>query len=177
MTRCWFGFLSGVLLLLIQRGELAEKLYDPGILHAAQASETKPTKAPAESKQPGPESTVKNIVLAWNRGDDRAIAALFLTDGVLVTPNGSVVQSRGEIQKTIAKERQGRLKDTILKNTVDDVSLEDANTAIVKGTYQLDGMKIVGVKTSPEGSYTLRQKRQQGRWMIARAEIQRKKAE
>jgi uncharacterized protein (TIGR02246 family) len=146
----------------------------PAEAHAAAAGGTHATN---KANQPAPENIIKNLVLAWNRGDSRAIAGLFLPDGVLVTPTGSVIQSRGEIQKTIAKERQGRLKDTILKNSVDDVSLVDANTAVVKGKYQLEGMKIMGVATSPAGSYIVRQKKQQGRWMIAKAEIVREKTD
>jgi hypothetical protein len=39
----------------------------------------------------------------------------------------------------------------------------------------LDGMKVMGFKTSPNGSYVLWQKRQQGRWLIEKAEVHGKK--
>jgi ketosteroid isomerase-like protein len=67
------------------------------------------------------------------------------------------------------------LKESVLSNTVEDVSLVDANTALVRGKYVLDGMKVMGVKTSPEGSYILRQRKQQGTWKIAKAEVLGKK--
>jgi hypothetical protein len=51
------------------------------------------------------------------------------------------------------------------------VSFPDANTALVRGKYVLDGMKVMGIKTSPSGSYVLRQKRQQGQWLIEKAEV------
>jgi hypothetical protein len=35
----------------------------------------------------------------------------------------------------------------------------------------LGGMKVMGLKTSPSGSYVLRQKRQQGHWLIEKAEV------
>ena len=60
---------------------------------------------------------------------------------------------------------------------MDDVSLVDANTAVVKGKYLIDGVKILGVKTSAEGSYVFRQKKQEGHWMISKAEVLRKKRE
>ncbi|HET8564668.1 MAG TPA: SgcJ/EcaC family oxidoreductase [Candidatus Binatia bacterium] len=138
---------------------------------------TRQAQSKDQSKQPAPEAIVKNLVVAWNQGDSDSIARLFLPDGVLVMPTGSVVRSRPEIQKTIVKERLGRLKETTLRNTVDDVSLVDANTAVVKGKYLIDGVKILGLKTSAEGSYIFRQIKQQGRWMIAKAEVHRKKSE
>jgi hypothetical protein len=93
----------------------------------------------------------------------------------LIIPTGSVIRSRSAIRKRLLDERNSRLKESILSNTIDNVSLIDANTALVKGQYVLDGMKIMGIKTSPAGSYALRQKRQQGTWLIERAEVLGKK--
>jgi uncharacterized protein (TIGR02246 family) len=120
---------------------------------------------------------VETLVSAWNKNDAETIAKLFLPDAVLITPTGSVIRSRPQIRKRIIDERQGRLKETTLQNTVEDVSLLNDNTAVVKGSYRLDGMKILGFKTAPEGPFILRQKKQQGRWLISRAEILRKKAD
>lgn len=120
---------------------------------------------------------VEGLVAAWNKNDTETIAKLFLPDAVLITPTGSVIRSRTEIRKRIIDERQGRLKETMLQNTVEAVSVLNNGTALVKGRYRLDGMKILGFKTAPEGPFILRQKKQQGRWMISRAEILRKKAD
>jgi hypothetical protein len=132
-----FSFLLS--LLRAEDGAVRRGLFGSNTVREIQAAETRQTNSAAPRKQLGPESIIKNIVLAWNRGDVRAIAAFFLTDGVLVTTTGSVIQSRGEIQKTIAKERQGTLKDTLLKNSVDDVSV-DGGYSDCQGKYQLDGM-------------------------------------
>jgi uncharacterized protein (TIGR02246 family) len=141
---------------------------------AMQSAEGSPTpksgKMPA--KQVPPEAIVKHLVLAWNRGDSEAVARMFLPNGVLIIPTGSVIRSRGEIRKRLLDERKGRLKESTLSNTVEGVSLIDANTALVKGQYVLQGMKVMGIKTSPAGSYVLRQKRQQGgAWFIEKAEV------
>jgi uncharacterized protein (TIGR02246 family) len=140
--------------------------------NAAATAAQKPAKTAA--KHP-PEAIVKNLVLAWNRGDPEAVARMFLPNGVLIIPTGSVIRSRGEIRKRLLDERKGRLKESTLSNTVEGVSLIDANTALVKGQYVLDGLKVMGVKTSPAGSYVLRQKRQQGAWFIEKAEVLGKK--
>jgi uncharacterized protein (TIGR02246 family) len=114
---------------------------------------------------------LNNLISAWNKNDAEEIAKLFLPDGVLVTPTGSALRSRSEIKKRVSDERQGKLKDTTLNHTVKNVSVLDNGTALVEGMYELKGMKIMGVETSPQGSFVVRYKKQQGRWMIAKAEI------
>jgi hypothetical protein len=47
-------------------------------------------------------------------------------------------------------------------------------TALVEGLYQVKGMKTMGIETSPRGSFIIRHEKQQGRWMISKAEIQKK---
>ncbi len=141
--------------------------------NAAAATAREPAKTPG--KQPVPETIVQTLVLAWNRGDSEAVARMFLPNGVLIIPTGSVIRSRNEIRKRILEERRGRLKESTLRNTVEDVSVVDANTALVRGQYTLDGVKILGVKTSPAGSYVLRQKKLQGAWLIEKAEVLGKK--
>ena len=133
---------------------------------------TAQTKIP--EKEIAPETLVKELVLAWNRGDAERIAGLFVPNGVLITPTGSEIRSRPEIRKTISEQRDGRLKETTLTNTVDDISLQDVDTAVVKGSYRLDGIKLLGVSSSSSGSYVFRQTKQDGRWMIAKAEVLRK---
>jgi uncharacterized protein (TIGR02246 family) len=120
---------------------------------------------------------VDNLISAWNKNDPEAIARLFLPNGVLVTPTGSVIRSRSEIRKRVMDERQGKLKDTTLTHTINKVSMLNNGTAVVEGIYQLKGMKILGVEKSPEGSFVVRHKKQQGRWMISKAEILKKNNE
>jgi uncharacterized protein (TIGR02246 family) len=121
-------------------------------------------------------AVVESLVSAWNKNDTDTVAKLFLPDAVLLTPTGSVVRSRSEIRKRIIDERNGKLKNTTLSHTVKKVSVLNNVTATVEGRYQLDGMKILGVPTAPEGSFVFRHRKQQGRWMISRAEfIQTKK--
>ena len=120
---------------------------------------------------------VESLVSAWNKNDADTMAKFFLPDAVLVTPTGTVVRSRSGIKKRIIDERQGKLKDTILTHAVESVSFPNNDTAVVKGKYQLQGMKLLGMEKSPEGSFTFRQTKREGRWMIAKAEVLRKKDE
>ena len=136
---------------------------------AADTSRKKPDERQLLSK------VVERLVAAWNKGDADAIAKLFLPDAVLVTPTGSVVRSRSGIRKRIIDERQGKLKDTILSHAIESVSFPSNDTAVIKGKYELQGMKLLGTEKSPEGTFIFRQRKYQGQWMISKAEVLRKK--
>lgn len=129
--------------------------------------------AKTSEKEMAPEATVKELVRAWNQSDAKKISTLFVPNGVLITPAGSEIRSRADIQKTISEQRNGMLKETTLTNTVDDVSHPDADTAVVKGTYQLQGIKLLGFSSTSTGSYVFRQTKREGRWLISKAEVTR----
>ena len=127
---------------------------------------------PAARTDDTPESTVKELVHAWNHGDANRIAELFLPDGVLRLPTGSEINSREEIKNTIAKHHDGMLKETKLTNSIEGVST-NGNNAVVRGNYQLEGIKMLGFSTSSSGTYEVHGAKRDGRWLIAKAEVTR----
>jgi len=116
---------------------------------------------------------VDGLVSAWNQHDAEAIAGLFLPDAVLVMPTGNVAKSRSGIRRKLLDEWRGKLRDTTLSHTVEDVAVLDGDTAVVKGRYRLNGLKVFGFDRSPEGAFVFRQKKQHGHWMISIAELGR----
>lgn len=116
---------------------------------------------------------VHDLVSAWNQHDAEAIAGLFLPDAVLVMPTGNVAKSRSGIRRKLLDEWSGKLRDTTLSHTVEDVAVLDGDTAVVKGRYRLNGLKVFGFDRSPEGAFVFRHKKQQGHWMISIAELGR----
>lgn len=127
---------------------------------------------PAPKTDEAPEATVKQLVQAWNQGDADEIAKLFLPDGVLRLPTGSEIKSREEIKNTIAKHHDGMLKETKLTNSIEGVST-DGDNAVVKGNYQLEGIKVLGFSTNSTGTYEFHGTKRDGRWLIAKAEVTR----
>jgi uncharacterized protein (TIGR02246 family) len=113
-------------------------------------------------------ASLEKLVTAWNTKNSDSISQLFLADAVLVLPSGNMTRSRANIRRRLMSEWQGKLKNSKLAHSVEAVSFEGSE-AIVKGKYKLDGVTILGFKT--EGPFVVRQKQQQGRWLIARAEI------
>lgn len=125
---------------------------------------------PAPKTDEAPESTVKQLVKAWNEGNADKIAELFLSDSVLRLPTGSEIKSREEIRNTIAKHHGGMLKETKLRNNIEEVS-SDSDKAVVKGNYQLEGIKVLGFSTTSAGIFEFHGIKRDGRWLIAKAEV------
>jgi uncharacterized protein (TIGR02246 family) len=100
---------------------------------------------------------IANVVSAWNENNIEAIARVFLSDGILITPRGSVIRTRSEIRKRISSERQGKLKDTVLTHSITKMSVQDNGPAVVEGIYELKGMKILAIEISPRGSFIAHQ--------------------
>ena len=64
------------------------------------------------------------------------------------------------------------LKGTKLTNSIEGVST-NGNNAVVRGNYQLEGIKVLGFSTSSAGSYEFHGTKRDGRWLIAKAEVSR----
>jgi uncharacterized protein (TIGR02246 family) len=126
-----------------------------------------------EAKIEKPDQTAKKLTHAWNQGTSRDIANLFAPDAELIIPGGSHIQSRSEIAKTLEEKRAGLLKETTLTSTIEEVSQADPQTAIVKGRYQLAGVKILGFNKTTSGTFVLRQRKGERDWLIAKAEVKR----
>jgi uncharacterized protein (TIGR02246 family) len=120
-----------------------------------------------------PDSTAQELTRAWNQGRAEDIAEMFAPDAVLILFDGAQVQSRRQIEDTIAEKSAGLRKNTTLTHSVADVYEADAERATVKGTYQLEDIKILGLTKATTGSYVLHQVKRDGRWLIARAEVSR----
>jgi uncharacterized protein (TIGR02246 family) len=184
-AKSWFAFAVAAVFLLLVAFLAVRQFPDVPVIDEAKEvfdetlKEATATAAPqsqtqVSEKKIAPEITARDLVQAWNRGNAENIAGLFAPDGVLIMPTGSAVRSRAEIQKTISQHRNGMLKESTLTNTVDDVSQPDNDTAVLKGSYQLEGIKVLGISTTSAGSYALKQIKQNGRWLIAKAEVTRK---
>jgi uncharacterized protein (TIGR02246 family) len=116
---------------------------------------------------------VEALVSAWNKRDAEVISRLFLPDAVLVMPTGKIARTRAAIRERLLDEWSGKLKDTVLTHAVESVSLNNDGTAVVKGKYRLEGVKVLVFENAPEGTFIFNHKRVQGRWMIAKAELLR----
>jgi ketosteroid isomerase-like protein len=117
------------------------------------------------------------VAIARNKNDSETLASLFLPEAVLITPTGSVIQSRAAIKQRIIDGAQWKTEEHYFAKTIAGVSLPSGQAAVVRGKYQLHGMKIFGFESYPAGTFVFHQTKQHGRWMISKAEILRQKSD
>jgi uncharacterized protein (TIGR02246 family) len=119
---------------------------------------------------------VNELVSAWNDRDAEKIANLFLSDAVLIMPTGKTTRSRSAIRDRLLDEWSGKLKDSSLNHSLETVSLDGNNTAIVSGKYRLNGAQILGMEKSPEGKFIFKYAKGKAGWMLAEAQLLGEKA-
>lgn len=167
----------GIVLALVVAYSRQEDLPEKTLTESEKTQQAQPRGSSDREPQTGeanvevPKETAIKLARAWNQGRSREIAELFAADGELTIPNGSKIQSKAAIERTIAEKRNGVLSETTLRNTVDEISQIDGNTAVVKGRYQLDGIKVLGFSTGAKGTFVLRQSKHEGKWLISSAEV------
>jgi uncharacterized protein (TIGR02246 family) len=98
---------------------------------------------------------------AVNKGDGKAAAALFTSDGDYVSSTGRVAQGPAEIEKLVVDQAAGAFKGTTFKTETLTVRSVHADVAIANGTFEAAGA------TTRKGMTTIVLVRQAGAWKIA----------
>lgn len=98
---------------------------------------------------------------AVNKGDGKAAAALFTTDGDYVSSTGRTAQGPAEIEKLVLDQAAGAFKGTTFKTGTVTVRSIHADVAIANGTFEATGA------TTRKGMTTIVLVRQGGDWRIA----------
>ena len=110
------------------------------------------------------QETTNSIVVAFNEGDAKAIAAYWTRSADFVGPLGEVDKGRGEIERGHAEffaDNKGiklKLKTTTRRFLRRNLVIED-------GTFELSNVSDKGVHK--KGRYTDIWVKQRGRWLIA----------
>jgi len=98
---------------------------------------------------------------ALNKGDGKAAAALFTSDGDYVSSTGRMAQGPAEIEKLVLDQAAGAFKGTTFKTEALTVRSIHADVAIVNGTFEATGA------TTRKGMTTTVLVRQGGAWKMA----------
>lgn len=98
---------------------------------------------------------------ALNKGDGKAAAALFTTDGDYVSSTGRMAQGPAEIEKLVLDQAAGAFKGTTFKTEAVTVRSIHADVAIANGTFEATGA------TTRKGMTTIVLVRQPGGWKMA----------
>lgn len=84
---------------------------------------------------------LKSLGDAFNKGDAKAIAAMFADDGDLINPAGISAKGRAEAEKVLAGDINGILKGTTTKFTADSVREIGSGAWLVDATHEAANMK------------------------------------
>ena len=106
---------------------------------------------------------------AWNKGDAKMLAHLFLTDGDYVSSTGRTARGRAEVERAFEQQWAGLYKGTRIKVTTTTVHFLRKDIAIVDGAFEVTGMrdpsgKVLGPRS---GLATIVVSKKGDRWYVA----------
>ena len=108
------------------------------------------------------EALTRNFEQAFNKGDAKGIAALFVKNAVQLTPDGLLLTGQAAIEQHHAKMFGGPAKGAKLAITPGRTQEVAPDVRIFEGTYQVTGGSIPG-----SGRYVNTLVRQGGQWRVA----------
>jgi uncharacterized protein (TIGR02246 family) len=106
---------------------------------------------------------------AWNKGDARLLADLWLTDGDYVSSTGRTARGRSEVEKAFATQWSGVYKGTKIAHTLTNVHFLRRDVAVADGAFEIKGMKDASGKVlaSRSGLSTIVAAKKGDRWYVA----------
>lgn len=115
---------------------------------------------------------INGFVAAWNRADPAALGAMFTSHAVFQTPSGHA-DSRAEIEALLRREERELFKDRRLSVHVGEIRFHSPYDAEVETDFLLDGYSAMGFGSAPPGSLSFVLHKDDGRWEIREAAMQR----
>ena len=106
---------------------------------------------------------------AWNKGDAKMIAALWLTDGDYVSSTGRMASGRAQVEKAFAEQWAAIYRRTRITHTLTNVRFLGHDVAIADGAFEITGMKAASGKAlgPRSGLTTIVTAKKGDRWYIA----------
>jgi len=105
----------------------------------------------------------------WNRGDAKACAALWTEEGSLITPDGTRVDGRDQIEQLLARDFEKLFKGSQGQYTVQVIDWLKPDAAFVDMELALSG--LMRPDGTPRRDQTVQMvasvSKQQGRWLLA----------
>jgi uncharacterized protein (TIGR02246 family) len=117
----------------------------------------------AQQKDPDMDRLVQEYISAWNKGDAKALAALYVDNAIRTGTPGQVVAGKQAIEQYYATGFAGALKGSTLTITPGRTQSISPDVRAQEGTW-----RISGAKEGPDrGHYLNTIVRQGGTWRIA----------
>ena len=119
--------------------------------------------AVAQQNDPNLEKLLEQYQMAWNKGDAKALAALYTQTALRLPPEGPAVSGRAAIEKLFVQNFQGAWKGTKLTLKAGRTQEVAPNVRIQAGTYEVSG----GTAGPQRGRYLNTAVREGNDWKLA----------
>ncbi len=116
----------------------------------------------AQSATSDPKQVIEQYQAAYNKGDAKALGALFTENALRLGSDGRAFAGRAEIEQDAAAALSGPRKGSRAEIHVARTEVLKPDVALVEGTFE-----VTGVSTPVKGRYLITALRENGRWRIA----------
>ena len=116
----------------------------------------------AQKSDPEIQKVVDQYLSGFNKGDAKALTALYTSDALRITPDGRFLTGRAAIEKSYVEAFAGPYKGTMLRLQAGTTRALTADVALIEGTYE-----VTGGSTPVKGRYLNTLVRQAGAWKLA----------
>ena len=105
----------------------------------------------------------EDFAASWNKGDYKAMAAMFADDADLINPLGRVAKGKAEIEKLYMEEQTTAFKGThFTPDCRDGVRVLKPDVAVVTCAFEVTGTKLPALK----GLYTATMVKSKTKWQV-----------
>jgi uncharacterized protein (TIGR02246 family) len=115
----------------------------------------------AQKSDPALEQLSKDFEAAFNKGDAKALAALYTADAFHLAPNNQVLHGRAAIEKFYVTSFADATKPPTLSLQPGRTQMLTSDVALTEGTYELVGAAVT------KAIYVLTMVRQGEQWRLA----------
>jgi len=123
-------------------------------------SPTYPTPV-AQKSDPALEQLARTYETAFNKGDAKALTALYAADALRLTPMGQLLTGRAAIEQDYLTNFAGPSKGTKLQLHPGKTQTVTADVALIEGTYE-----VTGGTAQVKGRYLNTVVKQAGQWRL-----------
>jgi uncharacterized protein (TIGR02246 family) len=116
----------------------------------------------AQKVDPAVEKLAEQYQVAFNKGDAKALAALYTADALRIPVDGTLLTGRSAIEASYVKNLAGPFKGTTLKLMPGKTQSLTSDVALIQGTYE-----VTGGSAPVRGRYLNTAVRQEGQWRLA----------
>ena len=116
----------------------------------------------AQTVDPGVAKIAEQYQAAFNKGDAKAVGAMYTANATRLAPNGQLLTGKAAIEQEYQTNFAGPFKGTKLTLRAGQSQRVTADVAVIEGTYE-----VTGTPNVVRGRYVNTVVREGGQWRLA----------